>query len=196
MMGRRAPPRVAPLFFDSHPNPIIAMAHEPRLLQSLRALLHTRRTAALGTLSAPATAGASLPYVSFVPYAVDTQTGTLVLHVSGLAAHTRQMQQCPEVSLLICAAEQPGEPVHALERVTFTGHAAVLAPEAAASARAAYLARFPEAAPMTALGDFRFVAITPMAARHVAGFGAARDVDAEECRAVLSHLPNLPNPPA
>jgi putative heme iron utilization protein len=162
------------------------MAHEPRLLQSLRALLHAHRTAALGTLSLPSPTEAARPFVSFVPYAVDAQTGTLVLHVSGLAAHTRQMLQCPEVSLLICAAEQPGEPVHALERVTITGHAAMLEPQAAASARAAYLARFPEAEPMTELGDFRFVAITPTAARHVAGFGAARDVDADEWRALLS----------
>ena len=161
------------------------MAHEPRLMQSLRALLHARRTAALGTLLPAGSEGAALPFVSFVPYAVDVQTATLVLHVSGLAPHTRQMQQWPAVSLLISAPELPGEPVHALERVTIAGHARVLEPQDADSARAAYLARFPEAAPMTALGDFHFVAITPLVARHVAGFGAARDVAPEELAAVL-----------
>lgn len=162
------------------------MPHEPRLMQSLRALLGARRTAALGTLSE---GPRPMPFVSFVPFAVDALAGTLVLHVSALAAHTRQMQRCPEVSMLITAAEVPGEGVHALERVTLNGRATVLAPEAAASARAAYLARFPEAEPMTLLADFRFVAIAPTAARHVAGFGAARDVPAEELAALLRAAP-------
>lgn len=162
------------------------MSHEPRLMQSLRALLAARRTAALGTL---AEGPVPTPFVSFVPFAVDAQTGTLVLHVSALAAHTRQLQRCPEVSLLVTAAEVPGEGVHALERVTLSGRATVLAPEAAASARAAYLARFPEAEPMTELADFRFVAIAPTAARHVAGFGAARDVAQQELAALLSTAP-------
>ncbi|MDU7588798.1 MAG: pyridoxamine 5'-phosphate oxidase, partial [Acidovorax sp.] len=43
----------------------------------------------------------------------------------------------------------------------------------------------PEAAPMTALGDFQFVQIIPSAGRHVAGFGAARDLSAEELKALL-----------
>jgi hypothetical protein len=57
----------------------------------------------------------------------------------------------------------------------------VLQPETPAwrSAREAYLARFPEAEPMTQLGDFRFVAIAVGGARQVAGFGAARSLDAE-----------------
>ena len=38
---------------------------------------------------------------------------------------------------------------------------------------------------MTALGDFRFMAITVQAARQVAGFGAARSIDAEELMQVL-----------
>lgn len=162
------------------------MPHEPRLMQSLHALLGARRTAALGTL---AEGPVPAPFVSFVPFAVDAQAGTLVLHVSALAAHTRQMQHRPEVSLLVSAAEVPGEGVHALERVTLSGRATVLAPDAAASARAAYLARFPEAEPMTQLADFRFVAIAPTAARHVAGFGAARDVPAEELAALLRAAP-------
>ncbi|UUZ77435.1 hypothetical protein LP414_09545 [Polaromonas sp. P1(28)-13] len=51
--------------------------------------------------------------------------------------------------------------------------------------RAAYLERFPEAEPMTQLGDFMFVAIEVTSARQVAGFGAARSIDEEEVRVVL-----------
>ena len=49
----------------------------------------------------------------------------------------------------------------------------------------AYLARFPEAEPMTQLGDFVFFAITAAQARHVAGFGAARSIDEHEVRRAM-----------
>lgn len=158
------------------------MAHEPRLTRELHALLHGHRVAALGTLGAD-----GMPQVSMVPVAIDGGQGCLVLHVSGLAAHTRNMDTSPAVSLMVMQAERAGEAVHALPRVSLDCQAQTLARDSAAwhSARAAYLARFPEAEPMTQLGDFRFVALQPLAARHVAGFGAARSVDGEELRTVL-----------
>jgi putative heme iron utilization protein len=62
------------------------------------------------------------------------------------------------------------------------GTAARLQPTSAGwlSARAVYLARFPEAEHMTHLGDFSFVAIQPTSARQVAGFGTARPVEIED----------------
>jgi hypothetical protein len=50
-----------------------------------------------------------------------------------------------------------------------------------------YLARFPEAEPMTTLGDFRFLRLTPQGARQVAGFGAARSLSASELAQALGH---------
>ena len=145
--------------------------HLPRLGHALRALLHERRHAALGTLDA-----AGAPFVSMVPFAVDATAGRLVLHISGLAAHTGHMAAEPRVSLLVTAADAAGQPVHDLARVTLQALAHTPAPGAAdwASARAAYLARFPEATPMTELPDFRFVTLQITGARQVAGFGAAR----------------------
>jgi hypothetical protein len=158
------------------------MPHEPRLTHDLRALLATQRVAALGTLDED-----GLPFVSMVPYALEPGSASLVIHVSALAAHTRNLQAMPHVSLLVMQAEVPGEPVHALPRVTLVGHATV--PEAGSAAwadsRAAYLTRFPESLPMTQLGDFMFVAIHILGARQVAGFGAARSLDADEMERVL-----------
>jgi hypothetical protein len=57
------------------------------------------------------------------------------------------------------------------------------------AARQTYLARFPEAEPMTQLGDFSLVAITPTAARQVAGFGTARPLEADEIAGVLRLMP-------
>jgi hypothetical protein len=122
-----------------------------------------------------------------VPFAVDRTSGRLVIHVSGLAAHTRNLQAAPRVSLMVVQAEVTGEPVHALPRVTLDGMASVLAADSStwAGARSAYLQRFPDVEYMTELGDFRFVAIAVSAARQVAGFGAARSLDAQELALVL-----------
>jgi putative heme iron utilization protein len=158
------------------------MTHEPRLTLALRSLLNTHRVAALGTLDTQSQA-----FVSMVPFAIDGNSGALVIHVSGLAAHARNLECTPRVSLMVMQAEVAGEPVHALQRVTLDGMASVLEVESAswASAKAAYLARFPDVEYMTQLGDFRFVAIAVTGARQVAGFGAARSIDAEELAQVL-----------
>ena len=125
--------------------------------------------------------------VSMVPFAIDPGRGCLVIHVSGLAAHTRNLQRNRAVSLLVMQGEVGNEPVHALPRVTLEGHAQALGPGSPSwvTARAAYLTRFPEAEPMTQLDDFVFVAIHPTAARQIAGFGAARSIDAQELARVL-----------
>jgi putative heme iron utilization protein len=158
------------------------MTHEPRLTIALRTLLQTQRVAALGTLNADGS-----PFVSMVPFAVEPASVQLVIHVSGLAGHTRNLQTTPHVSLLVMQAEVAGEPVHALARVSLEGVAAVLERDSAGwqQARDAYLARFPEAEPMTELGDFLFVGITVQGARQVAGFGAARSLDADAMAEVL-----------
>ena len=161
------------------------MPHEPRLSHDLRTLLTSQRVAALGTLDED-----GAPFVSMVPFALEPISASLVLHVSALAAHTRYLQVTPRVSLLVMQAEVAGTPVHALPRVTLQGQALVLTPGSTVwgECRAAYLARFPEAEPMTQLGDFRFMAIQVLGARQIAGFGAARSLDAEAMAAVLRPL--------
>ncbi|MEO0002825.1 MAG: hypothetical protein RLZZ22_517 [Pseudomonadota bacterium] len=157
--------------------------HRSRLMQGAVELLRTQRVAALATLEADGS-----PFVSMVPFALEPGQGWLVLHVSALAQHSGNMRRQPRVSLLVMQSEQAGEPVHALPRLTLLGQARLLEPagESWARCRAAYLARFPEAEPMTQLGDFRFVAIWPEGARQIAGFGAARSVDGAELRAAIS----------
>ena len=157
--------------------------HEPRLTLALRSLLQSQRVAALGTIG-----NDGVPLVSMVPFAIAPEPGCIVIHVSGLAAHTGNLQRTPSVSLLVMQAEVVGEPVHALPRVTLEARAEMLEAETPPwrECRTAYLERFPEAEPMTALGDFRFVALRVNGARQVAGFGAARSVSGKEIAQVLS----------
>lgn len=162
--------------------------HESRLAKALRELLNTQRVASLGTLGDD-----GLPFVSMVPFAIEPGSGVLVIHVSGLAAHTPNLQREPRCTAMVMQPEVPDQPVHALPRVTLALHAETLASshELHSAARTAYLARFPDAEPMTALPDFRFVALHVISARQVAGFGAARSVDAEELHLAL-RMPSTP----
>lgn len=138
----------------------------------LRRLLDRRPVAALGTLHR------GEPAVSMVPFVLPRGGTALIIHVSALATHTRDMQEHPRVSLLVMDEPEDATPPQALPRVALQADAARLPREGAAyeAARAAYLARFPEAAPMFELGDFSIVTLQPVSARLVAGFGRAHSL--------------------
>jgi hypothetical protein len=158
------------------------LTSEHGLTRALRELLSRRRTAALGTVDVE-----GAPFVSLVPFAIDPVSASLVIHISALAAHSQNLQAKPHASLMVAECEVADEPVHALARVSISVLATWAEPESALSlqCRAAYLARFPEAEPMTTLDDFRFVRLSPQGARQVAGFGAARSLNANELAQAL-----------
>jgi putative heme iron utilization protein len=142
---------------------------DPDAARALRQLLDQRPVAALGTLHR------GDPAVSMVPFVARPGDGALLIHVSSLATHTRDLQRHPRVSLLVMAEADAGQPPQALPRVALQCDARTLARDGAEydGARAAYLARFPDAAPTFALGDFAIVVLQPVSARLVAGFGRA-----------------------
>jgi putative heme iron utilization protein len=141
----------------------------PEHAAQLASLVRHRTTAALGTLHDGA------PFVSMVPFAVLPDGSAFVIHVSGLAGHTKDMLADARVSLLVTQAEGEGVEAQALARVSVQGEARLAAKGSGAErdCRAAYLARFPEAEPLTGFGDFSFFAIRPAQARFVAGFAQA-----------------------
>ncbi len=142
---------------------------DPDTALSLRALLHTRPVAALGTLHR------GDPAVSMVPFVLPPGQTHLIIHVSALATHTADMQRHPRVSLLVMAEAAADTSPQALPRVSLQADARTLPPDAPdhAAARAAYLQRFPAAAQTFELGDFSIVVLEPVSARLVAGFGRA-----------------------
>lgn len=172
---------------STDPPPTAAVGtHRSRLDLALLDLLAGRSTAALGTLQPD-----GAPFVSMVPYALHPARPGLILHVSALAAHRRQMEADPRVSLLVCAADSDPGPVQALGRVTLAGSASTLVPDSPAwqACRHAYLARFPQAEPITELPDFAFVLVELREARQIAGFGAARSLDPAALASLWADLP-------
>lgn len=151
------------------------------LSELLARLLRERRTAALGTLRAGAA------FVSMVPYALAADGSGFIVHVSELAAHTKDMLADARVSLMIADAEDGGKSPLGLMRVTVQGRAQRIpsaAPEQAAL-KTAYLARFPDAEPMFGFADFSMFLIRPDAARFVAGFGQAHSLSGESMQRLL-----------
>lgn len=138
----------------------------------LRELVQTQEIAALGTLHEGG------PFVSMVPFALLSPGARFVIHVSGLASHTKDMLADPRISLLVIAPRQPGVPAQATARITVQGRARQCerGTTEEAAARAAYLARFPEAEPMFGFGDFSLFVIEPASIRFVGGFGQARSL--------------------
>lgn len=136
---------------------------------SLRQLLAARPVGALATLHR------GEPAVSMVPFVLPAGGTQLFIHVSGLATHTRDMQQHPRVSLLVMAEATDDVSPQALPRVALQAEVIALDPASAAhaAARTAYLQRFPDAAQTFALADFSLLALQPVSARLIAGFGRA-----------------------
>lgn len=151
----------------------------PDLKATLQSLLASP-VAALGTLRDGA------PFVSMVPVAPDA--GGLLIHVSGLAAHTRDLRADARMSLLFMAPLGADTDPLALPRLTLQGEAEELDRDSAAHADAAqrYLARFPQAEQTLGLGDFAFFLLRPHSGRLVAGFGQALSLGAQD---ILQGLP-------
>ena len=153
----------------------------PELTRRLAQLVRERTTAALGTLRAGA------PYVSMVPYAIAEDGSGFVIHVSTLAAHTKDMLADPRVSLLIAEPESGEKSPLGLQRVSVQGIAEQVASDAAGlpGFRSVYLTRFPDAERMFGFADFSLFLIRPVTARFVAGFGLAHSLSAETLVKIL-----------
>src|SRR3954468_7905239 len=80
-------------------------------------LIRNQRIATLGTLREAS------PFVSMVAYAAEPDFGGLLLHLSQLAAHTRQLLAAPQASLLICERDDARDDPQTLARITLVGAA-------------------------------------------------------------------------
>jgi putative heme iron utilization protein len=145
--------------------------------QRLIELLRTQPAAALATLHK------GEPAISMVPVALAAD-GVLI-HVSDLAPHTRDMREHPRVSLLLMG--EAGELPQARPRVSVVGTAGFIERNSAAydAARAIYLSRFAQAQMTFGLADFSLVRITPESARFVAGFAQAHALVGRDFMALL-----------
>jgi hypothetical protein len=125
------------------------------------------------------------PVIGLLPFAVSVDGRALIIHASRLARHTAGLAEGAPFNALV------NEPVTGdvdplqVRRVTLRGEVRAFAEHDAARAadRAVYLAKFPEAEPITALGDFAFFRFEITGRRLVLGFGWAINLSAHTLRA-------------
>lgn len=142
-------------------------AHPPMSnAREARCLLRAHRYGVLSTLSKRFDGH---PFGSIAPYLTD-HDGSVLLFISGLAEHTKNLLHDPRVSLITHDQNDPR--IQTQGRVTVVGNAEPLSGREPYATR--WLRYFPENAQLFELGDFSFFRIVPQSVRHVAGFGQAR----------------------
>ena len=141
----------------------------------LTELLAGQRWACLATGNSDGT-----PLASMVAFAPDPSSGALLLHLSTLARHTRNLLERPRVSLAISELDHGAPDPQTLARIALNGQVEVIDRDSGshAGARAVYEARFPAAAERFEFGDFRLLSLELRDAHYVGGFARAFAVDA------------------
>jgi len=147
---------------------------------TLALLIRNQRWAAL------ATQGPNGPEASWVAYAPEPGFAGFLLHVSTLAAHTRNLLADPRAGLGVSTPEQSGEDPQTLARLTIQGEVTALSrdTEAYRNAVELYQTWLPASAPRFEFDDFLLMRLTPMRIRFVGGFARAYTLDAAGLQAV------------
>ena len=138
-----------------------------------------------GRWAALATIGDGAPLASMVAYACESGLAGILLHLSRLSAHTRNLLASPSASIAISEHDnaQVRNP-QTLARVSIQGEARPLREDSGgyAEAKALYEGRFPDSSPLFGFGDFLLFRLVPREARFVAGFARAYTLDAEQLK--------------
>ena len=152
----------------------------PAQLEATRRLLDEQRVLSLALVVEGA------PVIGLLPFAATAGYRALVIHASRLARHTRGLTQGAAFEALV--HEPVVDDVDPLQVVRLTLRGEVLAIDESAPVfaqfRAAYLGKFPEAEPITALGDFAFFVLRVTGGRLVTGFGGAANVTEDTLEAL------------
>ncbi|QKT03161.1 pyridoxamine 5'-phosphate oxidase family protein [Ectothiorhodospiraceae bacterium 2226] len=139
-------------------------------------LLREQRWGALATVAQGA------PQASMVAYAYDEANHGLLLHLSRLADHTRNLLRNPHASLVVSAPDDGRSDPQALPRLSLHGHCALLEKGSAdyEQSRGRYLERLPTAQRLFEFGDFELLRLVPERARYIGGFARAHSLDRED----------------
>lgn len=134
----------------------------------LRELLTETRVLSLGVLVD------GEPHVGLLPFALTPEFGSVLVHASTLARHSRGLQPGASYSALIHGPDRDGDPLQ-VPRVTISGRVQRVERSAAgySALRQVYVDRFPTSQPTFSLGDFSLYRLDLERGRLVAGFARA-----------------------
>ncbi|RFC33396.1 MAG: hypothetical protein DID92_2727744859 [Candidatus Nitrotoga sp. SPKER] len=135
-----------------------------------RQMLRAHRYGALCTLSKKFDGH---PFGSITPYLVD-HDGSLLILISTLAEHTKNIQYDSRVSLITHNQDSPH--IQTQGRITVVGTAQIITDKDKAGTR--YLRYFPEAQTYFDMHDFSIYRIMPQALRYIGSFGKIHWIEA------------------
>jgi len=155
---------------------------QPEQAALLRSLLLEQRVLSLAVVAD------DRPVIGLLPFALSADGRALIVHASRLARHTAGLaERAPFDAMVHEPVTGDVDPLQ-VRRVTLRGEVRALAEHDAARAadRATYLAKFPDAEPITALGDFAFFRLEITGGRLVSGFGGAVNLTARTLPSLLA----------
>lgn len=121
-----------------------------------------------------ATQGETSPETSMTPFAMDQ--GDILMHLSTLARHTKNIQRQTEVGFMVCTPESEADSPLALPRISFQGSVSLVPKTELEAAKAVYLSRIPDAEPLFEFSDFALFRLSVTDVFWVGGFGSARKI--------------------
>ena len=145
----------------------------------VRRLLLAQRWAALATQGDD-----GKPLASFVAYVPEPGFEGFLLHVSRLAAHTRNLLTRPAAALAVSEPDDGHGDPQLLRRITLEGSVGVITrdtPDYHAS-RGHYLAKLPQSERLFGFEDFVLMRLHPQTARYVGGFASAFQLSPAQLR--------------
>jgi putative heme iron utilization protein len=154
-------------------------AMKPMEPARLARLLRGQRWGCLGTRDEQA------PYVSWVAFVAEDDFSGVILHLSHLAKHTRNLEAEPSVSLALSEPDDGQCDPQQLARLTLQGQIEPIDREDERYLRlkALYLARLPDAEMMFEFGDFSLYRFELRSGRYVEGFASSHAITPEKLRA-------------
>jgi putative heme iron utilization protein len=119
-----------------------------------------------------------------VAYAPELDLSGILMFLSTLASHTRNLLGDPRAALVVSEPDPGTGDPQTLARVTVEGvvHEIARHDDRFGAAWQTYTSRFPDAAPRLALADFLLLRLEPRRARYVGGFARAATYTAEDLR--------------
>jgi hypothetical protein len=155
---------------------------QPEQAALLRSLLVEQRVLSLAVVAD------DRPVIGLLPFALSADGRALIVHASRLARHTAGLAEGSPFDALVHEPVTGDVDPLQVRRVTLRGEVHAFAEHDAARAadRATYLAKFPEAKPITALADFAFFRLEITGGRLVSGFGGAINLSARALPSLLA----------
>jgi len=130
-----------------------------------------------------ATQGEHTPETSMAPFAM--YQGNILLHLSSLARHSKNILNQPNVGFMICTPETEHQSPLALPRLSLQGKIELVPDAHLSASKEVYIERIPDAEQLFSFTDFKLFQIVPRDMQWVGGFGSARKVNVDSFQQVF-----------